>query len=615
VRVLPAEVASQIAAGEVVERPASVVKELLENALDAGAHRITVELEGAGSALIAVVDDGEGMGPDDAVCAFSRHATSKIATAADLERIATLGFRGEALASIAAVSETTLTTRCPGDLEGTCVELRHGTVVDVRAAGAPPGTRVEVRELFGNTPARRKFLKAPATEVGHVSELVTRTALAFPQVGFVLRHGGRTLIEFAGVEDHAERVRQVFGNERASAMFTFLGRGVAGAAYGWLADPRLTLPSPRHIYTYVNRRYVRDKLVSHALVAGYSTLLMHGRYPAAVVFVEVAADEVDVNVHPAKSEVRFRRSGAVHELLAHAVQDRLRERGAGMPSAAPPAPFAAGPLLPETPLPFGPGAPGAWLRPLRLVDVPEGAAPGGGQDFRDLMFLSRPASGEQRAASGEQRGTRHEGRGASDERPAASDGFFSSLRVLGQVFDGYVVCESADSLVLIDQHAAHERVTFERLRAAYDSGAVPGQRLLVPAVVELGAREAALLTERAAELAALGFDVEPFGGTSFSVRAVPALLGDTDPAALLRDVAEELAELGRSQRIGVAVEAVLARLACHSAVRVGHSLGLPQIRALLAAMDRIDFAGHCPHGRPAWVRFVRSDLERWFKRT
>ncbi|MDX2169673.1 MAG: DNA mismatch repair endonuclease MutL, partial [Deltaproteobacteria bacterium] len=372
VRVLPPEIADQIAAGEVVERPASVVKELIENALDAGARRIAVELEQAGVGLIAVIDDGEGMHTEDAVTAFARHATSKLASVDDLGAIHTLGFRGEALASIAAVSRTTLTTRRPGDLGGTRVSIAHGQIESVREVGTPVGTRVEVADLFGNVPARRKFLKAAATEVGHVSELVTRTALAWPQVGFTLRHGGRALVELAGVEEAAERVRQVFGPERAAAMLPFASRAGGGLVHGWLSDSHLTLPSPRQVYTYVNRRYVRDKLVTHALMAGYSTLLMHGRYPAAAIFLEVAPEDVDVNVHPAKSEVRFRRAGAVHELLAQAVQARLKDqRRDGQRST-----LAIPSLGRQMPFALPPRADAARLggAALRLVDAPPLAA-------------------------------------------------------------------------------------------------------------------------------------------------------------------------------------------------------------------------------------------------
>ena len=587
VRVLPAEIADQIAAGEVVERPASVVKELVENALDAGARAVTVELEQAGTALIAVIDDGEGMGADDAVTAFARHATSKLQSVDDLGAIATLGFRGEALASIAAVSRTTLTTRRGGDLGGTRVVMEHGRLIEAREIGAPVGTRVEVAELFGNVPARRKFLKAPATEVGHVSELVTRTALAWPRVGFTLRHGGRVLVELAAVADDAERIHQVFGRERAAAMLPFAHRAGGALVHGWLSDSHLSLPSPRQVYTYVNRRYVRDKLVTHALLAGYSTLLMHGRYPAAAVFLEVPCAEVDVNVHPAKSEVRFRHGGAVHELLARGVQARLRDQHGEAPRPTIGLGTVPAPQLPLHMPPRPDGAATAGGAPLSLVETP--AAP-----YRPTAPLPAVEPGD---------------------ADAAAAGFFASLRPLGQIFEGYLICEGRDQLVLIDQHAAHERVTFERLRAAYASGLVPRQQLLVPAVVELGPREAALLAEQLDTLDAVGFEVEAYGGGAFAVRAVPALLADGDAIALLRDVATDLVDVGRSRRLDQAAEAVLSRLACHSAVRVGQNMGPAQMRALLQAMDQVDFSGNCPHGRPAFLVLSRSDLERWFKRT
>jgi DNA mismatch repair protein MutL len=592
VRVLPPAVADQIAAGEVVERPASVVKELVENALDAGARHVAIDLEQAGSALIAVVDDGEGMRADDAVCAFQRHATSKLSTVDDLLHIATLGFRGEALASIAAVARITLVTRRPGALGGTRVVVEHGRVLEVRESGAPVGTRVEVAELFGNTPARRKFLKAPATEVGHVSELVTRTALAWPRVGLVLRHGGRVLLELAAVEDDGERIRQVFGPTRAAAMLPFAHRAAAGIVCGWLTDSHVSFPGPRQVYTYVNHRYVRDKLVTHALLAGYSTLLMHGRYPGAALFLDMPVEDVDVNVHPAKSEVRFRRGGAVHELIAQAVQARLRDQARD--GGRPPHGLGDRPATPPMPLPGLARPDGrAWsIPPLRLIDGAPAAAEGPPLGPRPgAPLLAPPAAGAEPA------------------------GFFAALRAVGQVFEGYVVCEGREQLVLIDQHAAHERITFERLRGAYASGLVPRQQLLVPTVIALGPREAALLREQIDTLDGVGFEIEPYAGGTFAVRAVPALLADTDATALLRDLTEDLADIGRSRRVEAAAEAVLARLACHSAVRVGHQMGPQQIRALLVAMDQVDFSGNCPHGRPAYVVLSRGDLERWFKRT
>ncbi len=594
VRVLPDAIANQIAAGEVVERPASVVKELVENSLDAGALRIAVDLEQAGTALIAVIDDGEGMSHEDAVCAFSRHATSKLAAVDDLLRIATLGFRGEALASIGAVGETTLVTRRREDLAATRVVVKDSEIVEVVETGAPAGTRVEVANLFANTPARRKFLKAPSTEVGHVSELLTRLALAWPQVGFRLSHNGRTLLDHSGVEDHGERIAQVLRSERAAAMLSFEHSGGAGRVHGWISQTQLTFPSQRQIFSYVNRRYVRDKVVTHAILAGYSTLLMHGRYPAAVVFIDVALDQVDVNVHPAKSEVRFRRSGIVHDLIVQGVQKRLhRADGGRHESVSSPLPLAGRPggkmVLRPSPTATG----GSAAAPPRLLPQAGGAV---------AAPLARPL-----AAAAAPLAQTAGGEGAA--------GFFAGLRVLGQVFQGYLICQGDDQLVMIDQHAAHERVMFERLRESQRSGVVPRQQLLVPVVVDLGPREATLLRDHLDRLAAIGFEVEPHSGDSFAVRAVPALLGDSDAQVLVRDLAEDLVEIGRSRRLDEATESILSRLACHSAVRVGQNMSAEQVTALLRAMDYTDFSGHCPHGRPSFITLSRGDLERWFKRT
>ena len=604
VRVLPDAIANQIAAGEVVERPASVVKELVENSLDAGASRITVELEQAGTALIAVIDDGEGMSREDALCAFSRHATSKLSEVDDLLRIATLGFRGEALASIGAVGETTLVTRRRQDLAGTRVVVRDSEITEVVETGAAVGTRVEVAHLFGNTPARRKFLKAPSTEVGHVSELLTRLALAWPMVGFRLTHNGRSLLDHSAVEEHGERVNQVLRAERASAMLSFEHSTGAGRVHGWISQTQLTFPSQRQIFSYVNHRYVRDKVVTHAILAGYSTLLMHGRYPAAVVFVDVPLDQVDVNVHPAKSEVRFRRSGIVHDLIVRGVQMRLHRADGGR-QAPLAAPARSDGQIPLRPLSSPPGS--------RLLLRPQG-------EGADSVVAANSSPRLSAGAPSPGPGGLHAVPSPTANRPASpearpGEGFFANLRILGQIFRGYLICQGEEQLVMIDQHAAHERVMFERLRDSQRAGVVPRQQLLVPIVVDLGPREAALLREHLGRLSAIGFEVEPHSGDSFAVRAVPALLGDSDAGELVRDVAEDLVEIGRSRRLDEAGESILSRLACHSAVRVGQNMSSEQIKALLQAMDYTDFSGHCPHGRPSFITLSQGDLERWFKRT
>lgn len=581
VQVLAQEVVDQIAAGEVVERPASVVKELVENALDAGALHIRIELEDAGLGLIAVVDDGEGMAAEDVRCAFQRHATSKIRTVDDLQRIVTFGFRGEALASIAAVSTTTVVSRRREDLSGTRVTVRAGRIVGHGETGAPPGTRVEVTDLFAQVPARRKFLKAPATELGHVSEAVTRFALAFPRVSFLLKHGMRTLLDYPSSSSPEERLAQVFGRDRAALMHPFAARGPAGHVWGYLGDPQLTLPSPRQVYTYVNGRSVRDRLLVHGLTAGYHTLLMHGRYPVAVLFVEVDPGEVDVNVHPAKIEVRFRRAGALHDLLVQGVREALCSRdfaseeeatadGAGSPGRL----FLGGATTNQR----APVSVPTWIQhpPWRPAPIPTQGASGA------------PAAGR---------------------RPR-----FSSLRVIGQVFEGYWVCEGPEALYLIDQHAAHERVVFERLRRSYGTGELPRQYLLTGEAVEVGPAARARLEECQTELLAAGFELESFGHSAVLVRAVPVLLADGDPGVLVRDLAEELVELESPQRLREAMDRVFARLACHSAVRVGQRLGPEQIQALLQAMDEAELPGNCPHGRPAFLSWPRGELERLFRR-
>lgn len=608
IQVLPSIVADKIAAGEVVERPASVVKELVENSIDAGATDIRIELEDAGVGLVAVIDDGCGIAPEDAAVAFARHATSKVRDVEDLFRIQTMGFRGEALASIAAVSMTTLVTRRDSDLSGTRVLVRGGELAEVGEIGAPVGTRIEVVDLFGNTPARRKFLKTPATEVGHVTEFVTRTALAYPHIAFRLTHGVRTLAEFpAGRAE--ERLAQVVGRERAAAMLAFRFETGAGRVSGWLSGSHVSFPSNRQIFTYVNGRFVRDKLVSHAVTAGYSTLLMHGRYPGAVVFIEVASADVDVNVHPAKSEVRFRLGGAVHELISRGVKECLRSQGiqGGTGGAREERSSASSPAVSTLPglsggspwARFGHPTPGTDdalrqrpLGPLRLVPLVDLDGESVGRS------VPEPQDEPHRAVPGPD-----------------PDGFFASLKIIGQAFEGYLICQNRDAILVIDQHAAHERVMFERLSRAYTAGGVARQRLLVPVTVDVGPAAEAQLAEQAAELEELGFEVEPYGGGTVAVRAVPALLSDEDPAQLVRDLAVEIAEMGKSRRLTQAGEAVLARLACHSAVRVGQALRREQIEALLASMDGIDFAHNCPHGRPVYITLGRGDLERLFKRT
>jgi len=600
IRVLPEELAIQIAAGEVIERPASVVKELLENALDAGARRIVVELEEGGLRSIRVSDDGEGMSAADAVLAFTRHATSKIRAADDLTRIATFGFRGEALPSIASVASVELATRACDAGIATAVRAEGGTIVDVRDAGAPEGTTVTVRDLFAPVPARRKFLKSVATELGHIVELVTRESLAAPDVHFRLLHQGRELAAYPPVAGIEERARQVLGRDRVRGGRVLDDERLGMGIRGFLLSPQLSFASGRYVYTYVNGRAVRDRALTHAIVEGYASLVPRGRWPGAIVLVAVPPADVDVNVHPAKHKVRFRLAHVVHDGVVGAVRRALQSLG------APPAGDAG--AVAEALQRYAARNDGAapLVRGGFATATPRRAADGGA-DGADA-----PSGAEYDTAAAT---TVH---GATAAQPAL-DGAeraagFAQLRFVGQIFRGYIVCEGADRLVLIDQHAAHERVAFERLRAEHQRGAIERQVLLLPVTIDLDPRRAETLRDAQARLATLGFDVDPFGEATFLVRAVPAILGDDDPALLLEDLADGLATHDSHLSAAESVDAILGRIACHSVIRVGRALGTPEIEALLADLDALTYGSNCPHGRPVSVEFTRGQVERMFGR-
>jgi len=564
IAVLPPAVQGQIAAGEVIERPASVVKELVENALDAGARHVEVCLGAGGLDLISVRDDGEGMAAEDALVAFARHATSKLARAEDLPAVTTLGFRGEALPSIAAVARVRLVTRRVADAGGVAVEADAAGARPAGAAGAPPGTSVEVRELFAETPARRKFLRSAPTEVGHVVDVLTRLAVASPAVGFRLEHDRREVLAFPPVADARQRLVQVLGRARAASLVPVEAAARGYTLAGFLAPPRETLATARLVWTYVavggagSGRWVRDRLLLRAVLDGYASLVMRGRYPIAILFLGIPPGEVDVNVHPAKLEVRFRSPAAVHQLLVPVLRARL----------------AAALAPPGT-------APAAFAREVA------------------------PAYGDPRAAPA-----------AAAQAPlwTPAPRGFASLRFIGQIFDGYLLCQGEGRVVLIDQHAAHERVVFERLRAECRAGGVARDRLLVPETIALPAAESAALAEHAAALAAAGLEGEPFGEGTFLLRTVPRLLGGRDVGALLRAVAGELVEEGASAAAERATDAALATIACHGVVRVGQRLGEAEAQALLASMDGVEVSAHCPHGRPVAAELARTQLEALFRR-
>jgi DNA mismatch repair protein MutL len=573
---LPAALIDQIAAGEVVERPASVVEELVENALDAGAARIRVEVRGGGRDFVAVADDGCGMSPEDARLALERHATSKLAAAEDLQRIGSYGFRGEALPAIASVSQLRLCTRLRGAPEGFELRVLAGRIQHAGAVGTPEGTRVEVADLFASVPARRKFLKTATTEWGHIADGLVRCALALPEVHFDVQREGRPALAWPAVRAPLDRVAAVLGEEDAAAFVGVEHREGPATLRGFVARPDRHRPTLAGVYLYVNRRPVRDRTLQHALVEVYRDWLPRGRFPAAVLFVELPPESVDVNVHPAKWEVRFADPAAVHRLVRHGVAAAIATRrwlapgGERAPAARPAAAHVAEP-------------PGDWLFAAPAERAPAGApAP-------DSAALPQPAA------------------------PLR----FGELRLLGTLLATYLLLEAKEGLLLVDQHAAHERVLFERLRAAWRERSIESQRLLVPLTLGVAPGPLARLAERAGEAAALGFELEPFGEGTLLVRAVPALLSGRDPATLVRGLldawlAPEAAEPGAAG--AGASDALFASLACHAARRKGEVLSASEQQALLDALDAIPWAPTCPHGRPVAIPFERAEIERRFGR-
>ncbi len=572
---LPESWASRIAAGEVVERPASVVKELVENALDAGAKEISVWVERSGTSLIRVSDDGEGIASEDLPLALERHSTSKLKDEADLFRISTLGFRGEALPSIGSVSRLEIISCYREEKMGSRLRVEGGKKGEPVAAGSPVGTTVEVRDLFFNTPARRKFLKSPATELSHICDVINRMALAYGGVHFRLHHAGRVLCDYGATSRLQDRLQQVLGPEIADRMAPFSWNKGRMRISGFLSTAPSSFSNSRYLLTFVNQRFVRDRILTHAVLQGYETLLMRGRYAAVVLYLEIPFEEVDVNVHPAKYEVRFRGQSRVHDVVVEAVREKLKGE------AKKPWPRGIGDRE-ETFL-------GVRERPL---PYPAPVREGGFQWPRHESSTEPEAS-----AKGDQRG------------------FFSSLDILGQLLGCYLVCASSRGMALIDQHAAHERVAFEKMRHQIERGEIERQSLLIPQILELPVPEAALFERRLRVMDHLGFTVEGFGPNTFAIKEVPALLPPGDYREAMRSMIAEFSEVGQSAELRQGLEERLMTIACHSVIRANRMLEKEEIRALLGELDQIDFATQCPHGRPVLLEFTQEQLESMFKRT
>jgi DNA mismatch repair protein MutL len=608
---LPDLLISQIAAGEVVERPASVLKELLENALDAGSSTIQIQLEEGGVKLIRVSDDGCGIAQDELALALTRHATSKIASLEDLERVATLGFRGEALASVAAVARVTLTSRAQGSAHA----WRLHASSDANSASAPEpaallvGTVVEMRDLYYNTPARRKFLKSDATEFAHCAEAVKRIALAHPGVAFTLSHNGRVSLHLAK-SDARGRAGAILGDDfLAESRAVDTGAHTALRVFGHCALPAHSRARNDAQYCYVNGRFVRDKLLSHALREAYQDLLHGSRYPAYCIFLDIDPATVDVNVHPAKTEVRFRDGRAVHQYVYHAVQRALAESQSAQSAQLPEhaastvtpneetTSFASARSMPDAPY-------GKTERPTFGNWTPPRQA---------SLRINEPATSNAYLAF------------ANAARPAASDApnvpnapTPSDTPPLGyalaQLHGIYILAQNAQGLIVVDMHAAHERILYEKLKSAWDNRQIATQTLLIPSVFTADPLTVAAAEEHAEALATLGFDLAPMGPTQLAVRAVPALLQAADPAELARALLDELREHGVTQLLAARRNELLSTMACHGAVRARRQLAIPEMNALLRQMETTDRADQCNHGRPTWTQMSIAELDRLFMR-
>ncbi|MFO3703457.1 DNA mismatch repair endonuclease MutL [Xanthomonas codiaei] len=620
IRQLPEILINQIAAGEVVERPASVVKELVENALDAGATRVDIDLEEGGVRLIRIRDNGGGITPEELPLAVSRHATSKIASLDDLETVATLGFRGEALPSIASVSRFSLISRRRDAEHGSALQIEGGRLGEVTPHAHAPGTTVEVRELFFNVPARRKFLRAERTELGHIEEWLRSLALARPDVELRVSHNGKPSRRYKPGDLYSDaRLGETLGEDFARQALRVDHSGAGLRLHGWVAQPHYSRASTDQQYLYVNGRSVRDRSVAHAVKMAYGDVLFHGRQPAYVLFLELDPARVDVNVHPAKHEVRFREARLIHDFVYRTLQDALAHTRAGaMPGSI--GSDAAGDALvaPGAPGNFGGGA--ASHGPA----AGGGGGPGGYANWRPSQTPLGLRVDEARAAYSALYAPPDNAAQSSSDLPVVSGTGLppttadSGVPPLGyavaQLHGIYILAENAEGLIVVDMHAAHERIGYERLKNAHDSIGLHAQPLLVPMTLAVGEREADTAEREADTLSSLGFDITRAGPQSLHVRSIPALLANAEPEALLRDVLGDLREHGQSRRIASARDELLSTMACHGAVRANRRLTVPEMNALLRDMEVTERSGQCNHGRPTWARFTLGEIDRWFLR-
>jgi DNA mismatch repair protein MutL len=587
IRLLSDALVDQIAAGEVVERPASVVKELVENSLDAGARKIRVEIRDGGSALIAVTDDGSGMSAAELPMALQRHATSKLSQAADLMRITSFGFRGEALPAIASVSRFRILSRRHGADHGFEIQCDGGKILRESEAGGPPGTRIEVADLFGSIPARRKFLKRPGTEWGHVVDWLGRLAMVRPDIHIEAQRDDRPAIVWPACEDPRDRIAAILSDDDAAALLEVDEHSPACRIHAFISTPERTRANGQALYLFVNGRPVRDRLLRHALIEAYRDLLPRGRFPIGVMFVEVAPENVDVNVHPAKWEVRFSDPQAIHRAIRHAVRKAMSSR--------------------------------QWLGEMRSPVDRRTNAPASTDDW---VFASGAGGAEyvaDRIAQPTEQLVDEDTESVRDARPPVPS--FGELPLIGQLRASYLLAESEDGLIVVDQHAAHERILYEGLRRAWLEAGVARQGLLLPETVAVSPTGLAAIEESSELTLRLGFEIESFGDGTVLVRAIPAELAGQDVVGLVTELASALEELERGDDSDASairwlpkLDRLFATLACHSARRFGDHLPEEEQHAILAGLDTIPWAPTCPHGRPVAILISQADLELRFRR-
>jgi len=634
IRRLPQSLVNKIAAGEVIERPASVVKELMENSVDAGASRIDVYVEGGGVDLVRVVDNGSGIAADDLPLAVASHATSKIVEADDLFRVRTLGFRGEALASIAEVSRLSVRSRTPEATGGFEITVQGGTASGVVPCGCPVGTTVEVRDLFFNTPVRRKFLRTAQTELGHTSEAFVRVALASPHIHCTLWHNDRPVFDLPSNQGWLQRIERIFGRELADSLIPVESEDGPVRISGYVAHPSQSRSNNRMQYLFLNGRCIRDRSLQHALGEAYRGLLLSGRYPIAILSLEVPADWVDVNVHPTKLEVRFQDSGRLYSQLLAALRNRFlatdlttrvaasRDGAVAAPVSGPHDPAAAQRVQQQLVdwakgqvASWGGGVGGAAEIGASSASRDQTAAPPRPLEITrlDARWLSHPGHlAEASADVGREESGRIPGGAGPSDRSSVAPSAIPAKAL--QVHNRYLVAESEDGVMVIDQHALHERILYERLRERIGAGAVESQSLLVPEPVDLSPAEAAAAMEHRALLGQLGLKIEPFGGNTVLVVAYPAMLANVAPAEVLRGVVEQLVSGGKLPDRRDLLDDLLHMIACKAAIKAGDRLTPEEVAALVEQRHVIDDAHHCPHGRPAALVFSRDELDKHFKR-